>query len=304
MPRAMMLPLDTALPFFAYGFLRPGELAYHQIQEFVSAPPVEAAVRGRLWLRDGLLLLELDQGARPSDGCLLRFRSDGARSAYQAISDLEPAGMYEWHATEVDTKQGPVRANLLVGVDLPGPDADEPESLADWTSANDPLLREALTEIRHIAEEEDCRPGRRTGNPMDPAPFFRQQMAYLLLWSSIERYASLRYRLGGRDYTQRVLRLAEEPAFAEALRIYVRGRRDTLYRADRRGKPAELSPNDPEASLRYYYQVRGNIVHRGKAAIRDREIISCSLSELLDIFEHVLRATLPSGSVGRPPCSS
>lgn len=299
----MMLPPDTTLPFFAYGFLRPGELAYHQIQEFVSTPPVEAVVRGRLWLRDGLLLLELDQRARPSDGCMLRFRPDGARSAYAAIADLEPAGMYEWHTAEVDTKQGPVRANLLVGVDLPGPDADKPESLAHATSANDPLFNEALAEIRRIAEEGDCLPDRRMGNAMDLAPFFRQQMAYLLLWSSIERYASLRYRLGGRDYTERVLRLAEESAFAEALKVYVRGRKDTLYNADRHGKPAELNPSNPEASLRYYYRVRGNIVHRGKAAIRDREVISCSLRELLDIFEHVLRATLPSGSVGRPPCS-
>ncbi len=303
MPRTLMLPRDTALPFFAYGFLRPGELAYHQIQEFVSMPPVEAAVRGRLWLRDGLLLLEMDHSAYHSPGCLLRFRPDGARSAYEAIADLEPAGMYKWHTTEVETEQGLVRANLLVGVDLPGPDADKPEYLADGASAADPLFNEALVEVRRIAEEDDCHPDRRTHNPMDLAPFFRQQMAYLLLWSSIERYASLRYRLGGGDYTRRVLRLADEPAFAEALRLYVRRSKDTLYRADRLGQPAELNPSNPLGSLRYYYQVRGNIVHRGKAAIRDREIISYSLSELLDIFEHVLRATLPPPTPGRPRCN-
>jgi hypothetical protein len=45
-------------------------------------------------------------------------------------------------------------------------------------------------------------------------------MAYLLLWSSIDRYVSLRRDFGSDDVTKRVERLAEEPVLREVLNIY------------------------------------------------------------------------------------
>ena len=66
-----------------------------------------------------------------------------------------------------------------------------------------------------------------------------------------------------------------------------------MYRADRPTDSAErLDPADPLGSIDYYYQVRSNIVHRGKSVHDDLALVRESLSELEAIFKDVLDATL------------
>ena len=82
--------------------------------------------------------------------------------------------------------------------------------------------------------------------------------------------------------------LADEAAFARALQESVQNGR-TIFRADRPGEKEVLDPKNPRKSVKYYYQVLSNITHRGKAVIRDHELLRDSLSELLRIFKCVLR---------------
>ena len=49
-----------------------------------------------------------------------------------------------------------------------------------------------------------------------------------------------------------------------------------------------LDPNNPVKSIDYYYQVRSNAVHRGKAVARDFDTVKLSLKELLAIFRDIL----------------
>jgi len=111
-------------------------------------------------------------------------------------------------------------------------------------------------------------------------------MAYVLLWSAIERYAGLRYHLGT-HVNEKVNNLAAEETFAKSLKKHV-DRTDKVYRATDL-KEVTLDSNDPEKSLKYYYQVRSNAVHRGKAVIHDFQIIRKSLEELLKIFNDMLK---------------
>jgi hypothetical protein len=113
-------------------------------------------------------------------------------------------------------------------------------------------------------------------------------MSYLLLWSAIERYVSLRYHLGDK-VMEKIKNLAKEPAFKKSLEKVVSENRQ-VFRADRPRVRVRLDPDNPTKSLEYYYQVRSNITHRGKAAIRDFEIMQMSLMELHEIFKNVLRA--------------
>ena len=117
-------------------------------------------------------------------------------------------------------------------------------------------------------------------------------MAYLLLWSSIERYVSLRYHFGGK-VKPKVDQLQNEPAFADSLKIYVRQDRigDKVYRADRPNQKEVLAPESPGKDIDYYHQIRSNIIHRGKAAIKDHNRILHSRDELTHIFKRVLEAT-------------
>lgn len=128
----------------------------------------------------------------------------------------------------------------------------------------------------------------------DLKPLFRLQMAYLLLWSSIERYVSLRYHLGDK-VAEKVGQLANEPTFAAALKRYVTQGRE-VYRADRPQKKEILDPASPHKSLDYYYQVRCNITHRGKGVVGDYQILQSSLQELLAIFRDMLNAARDDAS--------
>lgn len=287
-----MLPLDGTLLFFAYGLLKPGEIAYPRIQEFVEEPAVEATTQGALWLRDGLLFLTLpgrERSARcPTQksirGSLLRFVPSRAQAAYDAIADLEPQNLYQWETRDVFTERGTEQANMLVGR-RPERGGAEEWSGSEWRSINDPLFKEALREVEWIARET------RPENPEDLGMFFRKQMAYLLLWSSIERYVSLRYKIGGDDVMAKIRRLAEEDAFREALRNVIKDTR-VVHRANDPQDRVKLDPTNPRRSIEYYYQLRSNMAHRGKAAIRDRQIVGDALEELLDIHKRVLHVTL------------
>jgi hypothetical protein len=87
-------------------------------------------------------------------------------------------------------------------------------------------------------------------------------LAWELLWSAIERYAGLKYHLGERA-TNKVYRIAKEIYFADSLKKNVKSEIKVFSVIDL--KYVTLNPNDPMQSLKYYYQIRSNTVHRGKA---------------------------------------
>ena len=84
--------------------------------------------------------------------------------------------------------------------------------------------------------------------------------------------------------------MAGEPAFASGIRKRVHEPR-TVFRADRPAERETLDPASPQKCLRYYYQVRSNITHRGKGVVRDFDRVSMSLGELLPTFREVLETS-------------
>jgi hypothetical protein len=269
----MEAPTDVSRPFFAYGVFKPGQLAYFQIRDLVQEAGMPFAVTGQLLLRDGLPIIDPD-GSDAVDGVLLTFRDDCGAEAYRRISQMEPDLHYRWHV--MDERQ--VKANVLVG--RSPRKGSKPFEGEEWNGWEDPLFTAALEVVEETLANDDF--------DWNLKPLFRLQMAYLLLWSSIERYVSLRYHLGDK-VAQKVLELAQEPAFAAALPRYVHERRE-VFRADRPSEKYVLDPYHPSKTLHYYYQVRSNITHRGKGNVWDHERVRSSLQELLAIFREVLAA--------------
>ena len=147
---------------------------------------------------------------------------------------------------------------------------------------NDPLFTDALDVVEKTLLENSKK------SALDMEAFFSLQMAYLLLWSSIERYVSLRYNLGDK-VVDKISKLASESAFAESLCKYVKTPRE-VFRIDRPAQKEILNPDAPDKALRYYYQVRSNITHRGKSTLyNDFKMLQDSLKELLLIFRNVLQ---------------
>jgi hypothetical protein len=271
----MDLPPRTDLPFFAYGVFKPGQLGYHRVSDLVvRAEP--ATIPGTLRIRDGLPIADLD-GASTSQhvaGHLLHFRADSGHEAYSRIAQLEPDKQYRW--TEV--RAADVSANALVGR---SPKKGSVLAEEEWDGERDPLFTSALEVV-----EETLHTNREFA--WDLKPLFRLQMAYLLLWSAIERYVSLRYHLGER-VTEKVNHLASENVFAEALAEAHPPRRE-VFRSHEPDDKAVLDWENPKKALDYYYQVRSNITHRGKAVPQDHDRLLQSLDELLPVFRKVLNS--------------
>jgi len=279
----MELPQNTSLPFFAYGLFKPDELAHARIELLLARPPVRSFARGSLWIRDGLPLLKIEPNNRVA-GYLLHFHAEKSQEAYQTIADVEPDKQYRWEQTELDDLPGSV--NVLVGrsPEKGSIHYEEPE----WSGRYDPVFVNALPLVRDIAQAyADHRFQSAPPDVFDWERMFRLQMAYLLLWSSIERYCSLRYG-ASLDPMKKVKLLGEEPVFGTSLREVV-SRKDRVYDSRDPSDHTILDPQKPGPSALYYYQVRSNLSHRGKGAWKDGEIVRQSLNELLEIFGLMLQ---------------
>lgn len=281
-PQILGPPECPDLPYFAYGLFKPGELAYGQLEPLVDGNPAEAAVSGALYVRDGLPLLQPGRLDRVR-GALLRFREGKAEEAYARISGFEPRKHYRWDAVTLEGTgetanallgRSPKKASILVEEGV-------------WTGRQDPVLTRGLSVVREVADAHGG--GKFSSAP--PATFdwprlFRLQMAYLFLWTIIERFASLAYG-PTLEPMEKVGELGNDPSFQRALsRVVTKGKR--VYDSRSPNSHADLDPGRGHSSAKYYYYVRSNLSHRGKGAWSDGEIVRRSLLELHAIVGLVL----------------
>lgn len=268
----MNLP-DISLPFFVYGLFKPNELSYFRIKKFVKATE-KVGIPGILKERDGVPLFEQCKGCEEIKGYIIYFDPFIAEEAYDEIMAFEPKKLYKWEVIEIKSQM----VNVLVGKRM-GRGIVSLDHVYEWNGKDDPYFSDALEEVESVLrshEEFDW----------DYKVLFRLQMAYLLLWTAIERYATLRYSLG-EGVNQKISKISEEPIFAESLKHHVQKPRE-IFRASDPKTSYKLDPNNPKGALDYYYQVRSNSVHRGKALFNDFCIIKNSTKELLAIFKDVL----------------
>lgn len=295
------------LPFFAYGLFKPGQLGFHRIIDCVERSR-GGLLDGTLLLRDGNPILDLN-GDDDVGGQILYFSGeDASEEAYEAIRDVEPGHQYRWATTEVIAGGGPEdRVGELVSVNvLEGqhPQNGTSELAAEmWDGRNDPLFTSALEMV------EECLSEYSGFDWEDTRALFQVQMAYLLLWSSIERYVSLRYGLKGTQGETKMYEkrhaMAEETAVAEGAQSVIPETRQgaIIYRSDRPHVSVQLDPVDPKSVIDYYWQVRSNLAHRGKSAPLEFEMLHQSSYELLRIFrDFVLPSafSIPGESIDNP----
>lgn len=265
--------INIELPFFSYGFFRPGEISFLGIKDYVqSVKPL--IIKGDLVLRDGITLFkESDQKV---NGYLITFQPEYTNDAYDFINSLEPFNFFQWK--EKSTLEGE-RFNILIGIK---PDrGSENIRETNWkTIWEDPFFTSAIELLEEIPNEAfDC----------NLKPLFKLQMKYMLLWTILERFSFLRYSLGGRP-SANIGRLANDQYFKEALKIFAKKER-YVYSSEDPGNKLTLNSDNPKKSVAYYYQVRCNITHRGKAVVRDHDTVKNSFDELFKITKYLLCKT-------------
>lgn len=264
-------PSNPALPFFAYGLFKPGQLGFDSLRNCAKEVKEFARIEGALFERDGVPLF-YDGPDCPKvavDGALITFFPEQAAQAYETITRLEPEKQYLW-GTKTTTDGA--EANVLVAKSLKGAYQLEEHR---WDGSKDPILACAPEMALSIAENAS---GVRSG---ETERLLSLQMAYMLLWTAIERYTSLRYHLR-KSAVAKIMRMTDEPAFRKALLAHVQ-REDIVYSTDA-GTPEKLLRDNPKKSLKYYYQVRCNATHRGKAMSNDVDRLEKCIGELARVF--------------------
>jgi len=273
--RTLRAPTNKALPFFVYGALKPGMPAFHRIQPLALEPFEPARVEGSLYVRDGLPLLILEPGM--TEGYLLRWKHGSEEDGYRLVCEFEPPKHYQW--AEVTLESG-IKANALVAR-FRNKGNPQPLFSSVWRLADDPGFGEGLPVVREATEELESA----TWN--DWQRFFRAQMAYLLLWSVLERLSALCFG-PGEDPHKRVTSLAELPGMGELVKSHVQ-RADRVSDSRDPSQSYELNGSDAKKCFQYYYQVRSNLSHRGKGVYNEFAKVKESLSELLAIAEGYLQ---------------
>lgn len=286
------LPLDTALPYFAYGALKNGEIAWNQISDFVrDAQP--AVVPGyKIGIVDGTAY-GIPHLLGTVRGDLIHF--EDSEAAYERISIFEgmfdPKPRYEW--TEVTV--GETSANMLKARQIP----QRYEQTDFWTVAADPVFAEGLRWIHKqlsqlVGPLKDGILGYRD-KELYWSDFFILQSVYLFQWGFHERLEA--YRLGAtkddkpgtpgyvpirRTMGDRRREMAQDPDFVQALsmvdydkNLAVRGYRHPHHA----GSTTEFNP------LKAWYELRNNISHHGKGSEHELEKV---LRSTVDHFNTLL----------------
>ena len=271
-------PSNLDLPFFAYGIFKPNQLAYSNIEKHVKRG-VPFEINYKMLMRDGVPLIVPNENFK-STGYLIHFKEDCKKEAYDIISKSQVDRLYKWEVIPV----GENRANVLMGVNPDLGSSPMYENQGNYDGRNDPFFTEALDVVENELNDENKHWSR-------VEDFFKLQMAYMLLWSAIDRYCTLRYV--GESFGDYHRELADEIFFKDALKKHVTSKR-TVYSSQDLWNYT-LNPKKPYYSLKYYYTIRCNVVHRGKAIHGDEYMLRASLTELLNIFRDILDETFKGG---------
>jgi hypothetical protein len=282
-------PVDLSRPLFAYGLLKPGELAFSLLEPFVCSRD-RAWTRGTLWLRDGIPLFDPDTDGEVA-GWLLWFDPARLGEAWEAVCSFEPAKQYSRAAVQAHSGAERTDANVLAGRRVR--EGSAAENAQDWSAAQDPVFGEGLAEVERLADEA-APDGSVHPQPDTPelwSSFFRLQAAYLLLWSIVERYTALRFG-PGLDPWARVKQLGEDTSFLKA--VADAGVKPGVVVDSRDpGRRHQLAA-DGTGAAEYFYQVRSNLSHRGKSAFQDVQMVHKAVTELRRAMRILLDRQLPA----------
>ncbi len=321
-------PEHDEYPFFAYGFFKSSELAYNKIERFVDGKPQPANVDGLLYEKDGLpiytkKLQNETQWSYSIAGELIYFRNGEGKKAYREIVGIEPGELYRWDIIDVCTKCGVNQtANILVACDsllneesvvngaVKLKRADN-ELLGDngiaWRGYRDILFVKGMEflETEFFKKSQRLRfikPGTKEQLERSLHNLFSLQMAYTFLWTIIDRHNTIKYRINSEKMYKKLEAMARDKFYREAIDKIKDGfvfNYPGIY-SNNSGNLSSFNghPNNSidgyYKKIEMYYQVRCNVVHRGKAGldITDFPKLRGAFLDLFAIVQYMLRKEL------------
>lgn len=291
-------PKDTTLPFLAYGFFKPRQLAYSQIKGYVFNKPKPVTINFILNHINGMPILE---HAKFRDNWnveayIIEFKYGKEDKAYDIISLSKNKFVYKWEIVSIGGKDFNV---LMNASDKSFPIYTYKWDKYDWR--NDPIYKNTLAYLdKNIArlKIEFTKDMNEVDNFMR---FIEVQSLYRTLWTAIDRFITFRYG----DYQNwNVRKLSEEHFFRKALKSHYNelSEQEFYGKDDYRNnewddevfsaqdlRNFKLDPKMPTCSALYYYTLRNNVVHSGKMMPQEVNMVLNALLGLTEIFRYTIK---------------
>lgn len=272
-------PIDTTIPFIAYGSFKPSELRFNLIEEYVH-DFYEIKIAGLMEEKDGVPIFGFSEDGYYNftyTAFVINFKKEHAEIAYQKIAENEQDSYYEWLI--IDNK------NILIGKpNLEGKIEFLNES---WSFRNDPYFEYGLTACSEIFNSNNDLV--KNDREKEYFSFFKSSSAYKLLWTLIERFCALKY--GNISLAQKLKSLTSDPAINWKVTLLHINRKDKINRSDKKSKKLILDKHkSANKNIEYYYGLKSNIVQSKIEILSDTYRISEAYFELKLIFEDILNA--------------
>ena len=267
------LPQNVHQPFFAYGTLKSSELAHRQIESFVTSCSTACLEGYELLVADGI------PRAFPSQGSVVigeLIELDPA--GYEKIARYEQTpGRYVWTEAEVNGAM----ANLVVYSSQIETRHDKVER---WEASDDTMLADgmvwALKKLVQIRRFTSSRQTHRLVDEESKAAFVELQSVYSILWSVFERLTLFCEGplLQNEKMGQRIGKIAGIDAWKSA---YEQAGGDRALSVRSSSDPFARPKRPGSFGFEAWYQLRNNVIHRGKSAGRE---FSQLLVAAIDMF--------------------
>lgn len=293
------LPKDISLPFLAYGFYKPNQLAYSTIKGYVFNKPKHITINYELNHINGMPVLENKINPNSKvDAYMMEFKYAKQETAYKRIGYGKNKHVYKWEVINLSGQE----VNVLMNAgDKSYPIYTDKWENYDWR--DDPIFKYTISYLdKNIDKLKEKLDGKFEDGPylVDFETFIEVQSAYMVLWTALDRFLTFRY---GDTKTWNVKKLSEEHFFKKSLTknynalskqefyndsLLNTAWEKTVFSAEDL-EEYELTPNKPTCSALYYYTLRNNVVHAGKMMPEELNIILNALLGLTEIFKDVLK---------------
>lgn len=276
---------------FVYGFLKPGELGFEQIEKLVSNYSDAELHHFSLYLRDGLPIIRESATGETVDGVLLNINAGMEEEFWRVVTEYEGTTNYKFESSIPVISEGEEHlSGVFIGRKM---SKGNPEKLyLPWTSKLDPIFSQSFPLLhRDIAENAL----KFTDAEHDPIGYWSQLnkllSQYLLMVSILEHLTVVKF--GGSKKQEPMVRIKKLQQSQEYLNVF-RALNDeinipAIKVSDSRAVEDSLSSSAPEQALLAWYQVRSNLQHRGKASLFDASLVHKSCIGLSNFLLEYLK---------------
>jgi len=260
---------------FVYGFLKPGELGFGQIEKLVSNYRAAELHDFSLYLRDGLPIIRRLAAGESVDGVLLTINVGMEAEFWRVVTEYEGTTNYKFENSIPVISEGKEHhSGVFIGRKM---SRGNPERLySPWTSKLDPIFSQSFPLLHRDIAGNSLK---FTDAEHDPIGYWSQLnkllSQYLLLVSILEHLTVVKF--GGSKKQEPMVRIRKLQQSQGCLNAF-RALSDEINNppikvSDSRAVEDSLSSSAPEQALFAWYQVRSNLQHRGKASLFDASLV-------------------------------